>query len=666
LLKVDRRERAVVTSERQNDTGAVAEVERAFAQGNFGRAAELSERILESHPSHPKALQVGLQSLASLGETRSIFALLNRIGIAGRPRREGIKVAMRAATKAGRLDCGLSLAARLAGHVDSDPAVLGDIASLIVAKGDPAVLEEYVDLLPSAEDRSAVRALWASTGGDLASALTYLADVPSAHPLRLRAVRSAAEVAAADHNEPAIYRLGMELLVAGDKVRLPIWRTWQAALLEGSPEEGRKVFLRGEDEAARALQSNKEFIHRWKTAANWYLNTFNVKDGLRVIDMAFQRRLTTEADHPIRELAGEFISEFEQELLAARSVLRGLVFGEPVKFPENELVRIVSRPRITNIGSHRGTDIDKGWLRLVTEVGRQVRKAGGSIGFVHVPYKDLAQKLAPVPLTLCYHLTGADAGTLHFKEADLPGYFSVDTHGYSGWSSLAARSVDELPLAGFLIGEVEEFFQRVRKHTIEANISKYTQSAYGNDAPLPPRFVFVALQTPGDRVQELARIPMLDMLDIVVRRFAGTAHRVVVKRHPLCRDRRVADRLAELSSSEKIVIRNDSIHALIASADAVITVNSGVGSEAAIHLKPVYIFGAADYAPISHSIATEAEFLQKTSPIALPVSEETIKRFLHFYRKRWLIDVFDNDALRAAVETRLLGSLRAKMSENVT
>ena len=52
----------------------------------------------------------------------------------------------------------------------------------------------------------------------------------------------------------------------------------------------------------------------------------------------------------------------------------------------------------------------------------------------------------------------------------------------------------------------------------------------------------------------------------------------------------------------EILISDASIHQLIEPALAVFTVNSGVGSEALLHLKPVYLFGRADYRHVCHEI----------------------------------------------------------------
>ena len=51
--------------------------------------------------------------------------------------------------------------------------------------------------------------------------------------------------------------------------------------------------------------------------------------------------------------------------------------------------------------------------------------------------------------------------------------------------------------------------------------------------------------------------------------------------------------------------RDVNIHDLLEKCEAVFTINSGVGMEALLHKKPVFCFGKADYAAVSHFIKNE-------------------------------------------------------------
>ena len=531
----------------------------ALKRTEYELSSKLAHSVLDFAPDNPRALRIAVRALASVGNARAIIAVLNATETRGQARLESIRRAVRFAKKAGQVDCGLLLSKHLLRGIERDPTLLSEITALVLEADNAGIVDELLHSLTRQEDRAAIGALWAAQGGSLAEALVHLEQVPKTHPLRLRAVRLSQDVARLELNQPAIHRLGMELFAAGDDIRVPIWRTWQAACLQGCMEDAQAVFLRGERESQNVLANDEAFERSWKGAVHWFMNTFNIDDGMRAIDRAFERGLTSDADHPTRSEVSDFVDEFGPALRAARTMMRALTFGDAAEFPDHELVRIVSRPKIVNVGNHKNAETDKGWLRLVTEIGRQARKAGGTISFVHEAQHDAAGRIAPPPQALSYHTEGYSPGTLHFKEADLPRYFSIDTHGYSGWSSLAGSSVEDLPLGSLPAADVEEFFEGTRQHMLQTHYSKYAQSTNVDHGPLPERFVFVALQILGDRVQSLARVPMLQMLDIVVRRFAGTDRAVVVKRHPLCQNRHVTDVLTGLSADKKIVLRNDSI-----------------------------------------------------------------------------------------------------------
>lgn len=221
------------------------------------------------------------------------------------------------------------------------------------------------------------------------------------------------------------------------------------------------------------------------------------------------------------------------------------------------------------------------------------------------------------------------AQVLHFKAADLPQRTCFDGQGFAGWSSLASRTVAELE-TGVSPAEEARFFAQMRKAALHSRQSKYVQKE--GPLELPERFVFVALQTIGDMVQRNAYIPMLDMLDMVAHRYSGSGVSVVVKRHPKCRSARVSKALAKYAKDENVLITNGSIHEIFERAQAVFTVNSGVGAESLVHGVPLFLFGAADYAPAAHHIRSEADLERLTQTLKPAVSEQELYRFLYYYR----------------------------------
>ena len=248
----------------------------------------------------------------------------------------------------------------------------------------------------------------------------------------------------------------------------------------------------------------------------------------------------------------------------------------------------------------------------------------------HAPRLYLSHHTVETAFTAALRARGTQVW--HIKAADIPGRTVLDPMGFSGWSSLASPTIETLPLGQIDPAAAAQGFDAAAK----ARVSKYAQAG---DAPLPEEpYVFVALQTIGDMVQKKAFVPMLDMLAMVVARFAGTGLTVAIKRHPRCRSRRVARALTDLRDRPGVVLTSGDIHALMAGAQAVFTVNSGVGSEAMVHDVPIYCFGASDYAAVAHQIRSAQDLARLTDPIHPKVSGSDLRRFHHYYRNTYQID----------------------------
>jgi len=219
----------------------------------------------------------------------------------------------------------------------------------------------------------------------------------------------------------------------------------------------------------------------------------------------------------------------------------------------------------------------------------------------------------------------------HFKAGDLPGTMVIDRCGFSGWSSLADKSADEIP-SSVSQSEVDRFVASSHMAVEAANLSKYQQPK--RRGPVSgKRYVFIALQTKNDIVQRLAFVPMLDMLEMVVDRFANSPVEVLIKRHPKCDDDEVSAAISmQLSKAANIRLVDASIHDILSNAEAVFTVNSGVGSEALAYEIPVYCFGRSDYAAAVHQVRSKAELGDLTSPIHRKLPDADHRRFYHYYR----------------------------------
>jgi len=257
-----------------------------------------------------------------------------------------------------------------------------------------------------------------------------------------------------------------------------------------------------------------------------------------------------------------------------------------------------------------------------------------------------------------YHTVSGGKNGLHFKETDRPSRFSFDTGGYSGWSDFSKQQAADLPLADVDASAAEAYFRRDQQRIIANNISKYRQDPLDTQTPLPERFVFVALQMVGDSVQELAHFTPMEMLDEVIAACARRGYAVVVKRHPLCGSAAVGRYLAEAQSSGRITLASGSIHAIIARAAAVCVVNSGVGAEALLHEKPVYVFGRADYMGACFVCATAGDFDRQFQPGRSALSREELHRFWYLLRESYAVDLGNRDEAKKEITRRVDDHLR--------
>lgn len=251
-------------------------------------------------------------------------------------------------------------------------------------------------------------------------------------------------------------------------------------------------------------------------------------------------------------------------------------------------------------------------------------------------------------------LRAKGARVVHFKAADLPGRTSLDPMGFAGWSSLASQSLEQLDLSGVSTEQINRFFGSMKAHVTGTALSKYAQRE--TLEALPERYVFVALQTIGDMVQRNAFMPMLEMLEAVVQHFENSGYSVVVKRHPKCHSRRVRKALVAVARRPHVLVSEASIHQLLGSAQAVFTVNSGVGSEALVYETPIYCFGKADYGAVAHEIRSTADLKTAATPIRHACTPRDLRRFVYFYRN--IYQFRQDDQLYSRITALIADSVR--------
>ncbi|MGP5302222.1 capsular polysaccharide export protein, LipB/KpsS family [Psychrobacter celer] len=220
---------------------------------------------------------------------------------------------------------------------------------------------------------------------------------------------------------------------------------------------------------------------------------------------------------------------------------------------------------------------------------------------------------------------------LHVQESTLANRCSVDTKGFAGYSKMANdfSDIEECTsnIESFIL---DENFDYLHQKYVVNNVSKYHQKEKA--FACEDEYVFVALQVLTDLVADIAFFDGIQMLRTIAQYYKNTATKVVVKRHPYCNSLSMQLLIENLLNEGAIIVSDASIHSIIENANAVFVVNSGVGFEALMHLKPVIVCGQCDYAyAVSSQVKTPQELLQYLEKDEFLIDTQKVKKLLYYY-----------------------------------
>lgn len=218
--------------------------------------------------------------------------------------------------------------------------------------------------------------------------------------------------------------------------------------------------------------------------------------------------------------------------------------------------------------------------------------------------------------------------------------FTADANG---WGAASSR----YPCKAYTNGDPEsDVWEKYRARLVQNNESKFTQTPATSrsqlmasgmipDAP----FIFFPCQIPHD--ESLTLFSPLAEIDLVASLSAWARTRkisVVFKEHPA--NRRAMRPLREAAGAEAFW-SEASVHDLIREANAVYTLNSGVGFEALVHETPLVAFAKAEY-----DVVAEIGELPKlddawASCLSWDRGREMIerRRFIDWYCRSYAIDL---------------------------
>lgn len=194
-----------------------------------------------------------------------------------------------------------------------------------------------------------------------------------------------------------------------------------------------------------------------------------------------------------------------------------------------------------------------------------------------------------------YHSYGNVKNVWRLKEAPLTPFYSIDKSGYSGWSNFKN-------IISFDSDKSLDYFENLKNCFIKSNNSKYKQGDDFEEGITD--FIFFPLQVESDPVARFNRFNLFDLIDYVSNKAMESKEKIIFKVHPLSTTDVVKKYLFKLKEKNTFItiVDNVNIHSLIKNAKAVVSVNSGVGLEALLYGKPVYICGECEWSEIGNYV----------------------------------------------------------------
>ncbi|MCQ9378573.1 hypothetical protein [Methyloversatilis sp. XJ19-49] len=197
------------------------------------------------------------------------------------------------------------------------------------------------------------------------------------------------------------------------------------------------------------------------------------------------------------------------------------------------------------------------------------------------------------------HLDFKAGGTkvLFYMQEYFRWVFVVDGEGWSAASSIYPIDAGALPVQQ-QAGGFDEYRARLKAGKLQSKFGQHKrvsslQLRTSREVPLGG-YVFFPLQIPHDQsIRYFSDFAETEVVEAVLEWSRRSGVPVVFKPHPV--SQKLMKPFAEMVAAAGGFWSTAHVHDLIANSTAVFTINSGVGFEALLHVKPVLTFGRAEY-----------------------------------------------------------------------
>ncbi len=195
---------------------------------------------------------------------------------------------------------------------------------------------------------------------------------------------------------------------------------------------------------------------------------------------------------------------------------------------------------------------------------------------------------------------------LYYMQTVFPEYFTIDANGWGAGLSFVKEYFNvqniqkDVPFLAKNEDHLNKWFSAMK--SIYTEKSKFDQPSPKIDFPYKDYILFVC-QIPHDEVIKLYGFSVLESLRTTLDYCVESGKMLLVKGHPVnlgsMFELQALTNDKKYKNNAKWIDVNENIHDCIKNANAVVTVNSGVGFETILHKKPLIIFGNAEYIKVA-------------------------------------------------------------------
>lgn len=216
------------------------------------------------------------------------------------------------------------------------------------------------------------------------------------------------------------------------------------------------------------------------------------------------------------------------------------------------------------------------------------------------------------------------------------GYFTVDKVGYAGFSMLANHRPTWEKYLEQNLNIASAWSQKFCKDRTTSDKSRNKQSG---SFSLKEPYLFIAGQLSYDSVLSLTKIKQNVFYQEIASQAEKHGLKVVYKPHPA-----EAIKKSSAKAPKNAIISNDSIQSLISGSTAVALINSGVGIEALMYKKPIYMCGSSDYMHECKVMTTVDEI--KQLDFTWNPNSDTIDQLLYYLHVKQYVDCYSKESIK--------------------